>query len=550
MQTPQIPFETDPSTYKHWKLSFDGEVATLAMDVDEENGLGDYRLKLNSYDIGVDVELHDAVERLRFEHPEVKVVVITGLKDKVFCSGANIFMLGASTHAFKVNFCKYTNETRLGIEDASETGGLKFLAALNGTASGGGYELALACDKILLIDDRNSAVSFPEVPLLGVLPGTGGLTRVTDKRLVRRDLADYFSTVAEGVKGKKAVEYKLVDEVIPKSRWDERVPEIAKEMAAESDRPGGEGVKLTSIAPEVDGDTFKYKYVELTIDSATRTADLTLRGPEGTQPKSAETMRAKGAELWALRAWRELDDAIIRLRFRDLEVGLVRLKTEGDANLLLEAEQALLDAQDDWFAREVLQHMKRVLKRVDVTSRTFLGLVEPGACWAGSFAELLWCCDRSYMLDDPDAETDAEIRVSKISEGALPMGNTLTRLQTRFYGDEDSVKKVLAHAAEDKAIDAAAAEDLGVVTFVRDDIDYPDEVRLFIEERTAMSPDALTGMESNLRWPGPETMETRIFGRLSAWQNWIFTRPNATGEAGALTRYGSPERPEFDMKRC
>jgi benzoyl-CoA-dihydrodiol lyase len=549
---PELPFETSPERYVHWKLSFDGELATLAMDVQEDKGLGDYVLKMNSYDIGVDIELADALMRLRFEHPEVKTVIITGLKDKIFCAGANIFMLGKSSHPFKVNFCKFTNETRLYLEDASDNSGLKFLGALNGTASGGGYELALACDEIMLIDDKSSAVSLPEVPFLGVLPGTGGLTRVTDKRKVRRDLADFFCTVAEGVKGKRAVQYKLIDETVPKSKWDEAVLTRAKSLASSSDRPGGDGVKLASVQPTVDGNTFSYEYVELVLDEKERTATLTVSAPRDKQPTNGEKMRAKGSDLWHLRAFRELDDAILRLRFNHLDIGLLTLKTKGDVDMLLDADKSLLAAVNDgdWFAREVLHNMKRVLKRVDYTSRTMMALVEPGSCFAGSLAELLWVTDRSFMLDDPDADAEAQIVLNEMNDGPLPMGNGLTRLQTRFWGWDDELKGVLSYLPENKPIGPSDAEDLGVVTFVRDDIDYPDEVRLFVEERTSLSPDALVGMESNLRWPGPETMETRIFGRLSAWQNWIFTRPNATGEKGALTNYGSPTRPEFDLRRC
>lgn len=549
----QVSFQTHPDRYKHWRLSFDGELATLAMDVDEEGGLGDYVLKQNSYDLGVDVELWDAIERIRFEHPEVKAVVLTGLKDKVFCSGANIFMLGMSSHAFKVNFCKFTNETRLGIEDASSSSGLKFLAALNGTAAGGGYELALACDEILLLDDASSAVSFPEVPLLGVLPGTGGLTRITDKRKVRKDLCDAFSTVAEGVKGKRAVDWKLVDHLAPKSKWQEAIKAHVTKLATTSTRPGlaaqGQGVALDAIEPVVDGTTFSYRHVTLVVDPKKRLAEITLTAPDQTQPR--KNTLEKGADLWALRCYRELNDAILRLRSVYLEVGLVTFKTAGNKALMLEAEATLLEqaAAGDWFANEVLQHMKRVLKRVDVTSKTILCLVEPDSCWAGSFADLLLFCDRSYMLDDAGAKSVASITLTPISLGALPTGNGLTRLQTRFWGDDASLEKVAAKAKTSLVIEGEEAEKLGVVTFVRDDIDYPDEVRMFIEERTAMSPDALTGMEQNLRWPGPETMETRIFGRLSAWQNWIFTRPNSTGEKGALSLYGKPDRPSFDMRR-
>ena len=549
----QVSFQTKPADYKHWKLTADGEVATLAMDVDEDGGLGDYVLKQNSYDLGVDVELWDAIERVRFEHPEVKTVVVTGLKDKVFCSGANIFMLGMSSHAFKVNFCKFTNETRLGIEDASSSSGLRFLAALNGTAAGGGYELALACDEILLLDDANSAVSFPEVPLLGVLPGTGGLTRVIDKRKVRKDLSDVFSTMAEGVKGKRAVEWKLVDHLAPKSKWQEAIKDKAAKLAATSTRPGlaalGQGVTLSRIEPVVDGTAFTYKFVTLVVDPKKRTAEITLKAPTDTEPR--KNTREKGSELWALRCYRELNDAILRLRAVFLEVGMVTIRTEGSAEKLLAAEATLLEQAQagDWFANEVLQHMKRVLKRIDVTSKTILCLVEPGSCWAGSFADLLLFSDRSYLLDDADTKTPATVTLTPMSLGALLTGNGLSRLRTRFWGDDKSAEKLEALAKSSTPIDGTDCEKLGVVTFARDDIDFPDEVRLFIEERTAMSPDALTGMEQNLRWPGPETMETRIFGRLSAWQNWIFTRPNSTGETGALSLYGKPDRPVFDMRR-
>jgi len=546
-------FETSPDRYQHWKLHVDGDVATLEMCVQEDKGLGDYQLKLNSYDLGVDIELADAIERLRFEHPSVKSVVVTGLKDsKVFCAGANIFMLGASSHPFKVNFCKYTNETRLGIEDASAHSGLKFLAALNGTASGGGYELALACDEILLIDDANSAVSFPEVPLLGVLPGTGGLTRILDKRKMRRDLADAFSTVAEGIKGKRAVEWKLVDAVAPKSKWDDAVKARAKKLGEQSDRTGGQGVKLPPLSPKQDGDHVEYTYVSLIVDAKSKTAEITVKAPHEAEPVSAESMKKKGADLWALKCYRELDDAILRLRVNHLDTALVTLKTSGPSEFLLQFEKALLDAvkQGDWFAREVLGKMRRVMKRVDVTSKTLLALVEPSSCFVGSLAELALLADRSYLLDDPDAKPPARILLTAMNDGPLPMANGLSRLATRYFGDDEALKKARGFLVEGRAFTPDDAEKTGIVTFVRDDIDFPDEVRLFVEERTSLSPDALTGMEQNLRWAGPETMETRIFGRLSAWQNWIFTRANATGEKGALTLYGSPVRPEYDVRRC
>ena len=556
-QNLQVSFQTSPSKYKHWKLTFDGDICTLGMDVAEDGGLGDYVLKQNSYDFGVDVELWDAIERIRFEHPEVKAVVLTGVKDKVFCAGANIFMLGQSSHAFKVNFCKFTNETRCGIEDASLTSGLKFLAALNGTAAGGGYELALACDEILLIDDASSAVSFPEVPLLGVLPGTGGLTRITDKRKVRKDLCDAFSTVAEGVKGKRALEWKLVDHLAPKSKFAEAVKEKAAKLAATSTRPGaaaaGQGVVLESINCKEDGTAFIYRYVTLVVDPKARTAEITLKAPAEKEP--SKNLREKGSDLWALRCYRELNDAILRLRAAFLEVGLLTIKTEGDAQFILDAERALLEqvAAGDWFANEVLQHMKRVLKRVDMTSKTLLSLVEPGSCFAGSFAELLFTSDRSYLKDaegeGKDKGKESTVTLSPMNAGPLLMGNGLTRLQTRFWGDDATLEKLAPALRDSTSFVGTAVEKAGLVTFARDDIDFPDEVRLFVEERTSLSPDALTGMEQNLRWPGPETMETRIFGRLTAWQNWIFTRPNATGEKGALSLYGKPDRPAFDMRR-
>ena len=552
--TDRISFSTSPENYRHWRFSLDGEIATLAMDVQEDAGLNEEsRLKLNSYDLGVDIELADCIQRLRFEHPEVKAVVITGGKERIFCAGANIPMLGASSHAFKVNFCKFTNETRLYIEDASENSGIKFLCAANGTCAGGGYELALAADEILLIDDANSAVSLPEVPLLAVLPGTGGLTRVVDKRKVRRDLADFFCTVAEGVKGKRALKWKLVDAIAPKSKWDAAVADRAKALAASSHRPGGEGVKLASVEPKFEEGVYDYQYVTVSIDEEKRVAELTLRAPDAAQEFSAEELFAQGSELWALKAFRELDNAILNLRMNHLSVGLILLKTEGNADYILQSDRSLLAAATGdaphWFAVEVLHNLKRVLKRVDVTSRTFVALIEPTSCWAGSVAELVWAADRSYMLDDVDADTPAQLRLSEINRGPLPMSHGLTRLQAHYYGDDSGLNEAL-EAGLEAPIEAEDAEDLGLVTFVRDEIDYPDEVRLLVEERVAMSPDALTGMEASLRFPGPETMESRIFARLSAWQNWIFIRPNATGEMGALTNYGKPTQPEFDFRRC
>ncbi len=542
-----IRFETDPSRYKHWKLEFDGPVARLAMDVPENGGLRpDYVLKLNSYDLGVDIELSDAIQRIRFEHPETKVLVVTSGNDKVFCSGANIYMLGTSTHSFKVNFCKFTNETRLYLEDMSQETGVPTIAALNGTASGGGYELAMACDHIVLQDDGNSAVSLPEVPLLAVLPGTGGLTRLVDKRKVRRDLADAFSTVAEGVRGKRAVQWGLIDETVPRSRFAEGIKAAADKLAAERGKErSGPGVKLPPLEAKREGNTTTYKYVTLDLDPEKRVATLTMRAPGEAQPTSADAMRKAGAELWALRAFRELDDALLDLRFNQLEIGLIVLKTEGDAQKVLASDRALLDAaKSDWFAKEVVLEMKRVLKRLDLSARTLFAIIEPGSCFAGSMFELAIAADRSWMLDLEDG--GPEIALSPMNFGPLPMSNGLTRLQTRFLAKPEHPEEL---KGREGMLSTQDALDEGLVTFAPDDIDWDDEVRIAIEERAAFSPDALTGMEASLRFAGPETMETKIFGRLSAWQNWIFQRPNAVGKRGALTMYGSPERPVFDYKR-
>jgi benzoyl-CoA-dihydrodiol lyase len=542
----RISFETSPAQYRHWKLAFDGPVATLSMDVQEDAGLSpDYRLKLNSYDLGVDIELADAIQRIRFEHPEVHSVVITSLKERIFCAGANIFMLRGSTHAWKVNFCKFTNETRLAIEDASANSGIRFLAALNGICAGGGYELALACDEIFLVDDGNSAVSLPETPLLGVLPGTGGLTRVVDKRKVRRDIADFFGTTAEGVRGKRAVEWRLVDAVYPKSQFDERVAKRARELAAQSDRPNeGPGITLGRLDAQESADGVKYSTVSLEIDRGRRVATLTVNGPDGNEPRDPHAILAAGDRFWPLRAFRELDDAWLRLRVNEPLIGTIVVKTAGAAAAVLAVDETLVAHKDHWLVREIIQLMKRTLKRMDLTSRSFFALIEPGSCFAGSLFELALASDRSYMLDDPEATNT--IALSAMNGGPLPMSNGLTRLQTRFLGTPERVDELLD---EKEPFDAQAAMDAGLISFAPDELDWDDEVRLAVEGRAAFSPDALTGMEANLRFAGPETMETKIFGRLTAWQNWIFIRPNAVGESGALTAYGTQKRPEFDFNR-
>ncbi len=542
-------FETHPSKYKHWKLEFDGEVARLSMDVNENLGLraDDYVLKLNSYDLGVDVELADAIQRIRFEHPETRVIVVTSLKEKIVCAGANIFMLGSSSHPWKVNFCKFTNETRLYLEDASQHSGLKALCALNGTASGGGYELALACDEILLIDDGNSAVSLPVVPLLGVLPGTGGLTRVVDKRKVRRDQADFFSTTAEGIKGKRAVDWRLVDQVVPKSRFAQVVADRAKVLAAQSDRPkDGKGLKLGALEPKISEHALEYRYVTVKLNTAPRVTELVMKAPDAAPPADGDALAAAGSDVWGVRAFRELDDALLRLRINHLDIGTVVLKTSGDPKKVLVWDAFVAaNAPKHWLVREVLHLQKRALKRLDLTSKTLYAFIEPGSCFAGTLAELALAADRSYMLDDSSRPTAIEL--GPLNAGALPMSNGLSRLESRMLATPARTRELLAHAGP---YDAGAALSAGLVTFAPDELDWEDELRVAIEERAAMSPDALTGMECNLRWAGPETMETKIFGRLTAWQNWIFQRPNAVGPKGALSLYGQAGvRPTFDMRR-
>ena len=547
---PAVDYQTDPSRYRHWKLAFDGPLATLAMDVAEEGGLAPgYKLKLNSYDLGVDIELADALNRIRFEHPQVRAVVVTSLKERIFCSGANIFMLGLSSHAWKVNFCKFTNETRNGIEDSSQHSGLKFLAAINGSCAGGGYELALACDEILLIDDRSSAVSLPEVPLLGVLPGTGGLTRLTQKRRVRHDLADIFCTTSEGVRGQRAVEWRLVDAIAKPGQFAETVRERALKLAALSDRPaGGKGVPLRPLQRRFEGDTVHYEHVSVAIDRANRTATFTVRAPATPQPRGIAQILELGDAWWPLRMGRELDDAILSLRINEPEIGTWLLETEGNTEAVLACDAALLQHKDHWFVREVTGLLRRALARLDVSSRTLFALIEPGSCFAGTLAELAFAADRSYMLRPAEPRADApRLALSEANFGAYPMATGQSRLARRFYDDGNELSA--ARAASGRPLTAAEALALGLVTAAPDDIDWPDEIRLAIEERAAMSPDALTGLEANLRFGQQETMQTRIFGRLSAWQNWIFQRPNAVGEKGALKVYGKGDKARFDLGR-
>jgi benzoyl-CoA-dihydrodiol lyase len=546
----RVDYQTEPSQYRHWKLSFDGPVATLSAAFDEDAGLRPgYKLKLNSYDLGVDIELHDAVNRIRFEHPEVRTVVITSARDKVFCSGANIFMLGLSSHAWKVNFCKFTNETRNGLEDSSQHSGLKFLAAVNGACAGGGYELALACDEILLIDDRSSSVSLPEVPLLGVLPGTGGLTRVTDKRRVRHDLADVFCTSVEGVRGQRAKDWRLVDDIAKPAQFAARVRERALALAESSDRPAhAKGVTLTPLSRVVEADRLVYPNVTVQIDRAGRTATFTVRAPQGEQPTDIAAIEASGANWYPLALARELDDAILSMRTNELDLGTWLIRTEGNAADVLAMDATLLAHRDHWFVRETIGLLRRALARLDVTSRSLFAMIEPGSCFAGTFLELALACDRSYQLALPDEpERAPTITVGDANFGLYPMPTGQTRLQRRFYNEAPALDAVRARAGQ--ALDANAAFEVGLITSNPDDIDWADEVRLAVEERVAMSPDALTGLEANLRFNGPENMVTRVFGRLTAWQNWIFQRPIAVGEKGALKVYGKGDRAAFDWNR-
>jgi benzoyl-CoA-dihydrodiol lyase len=540
-----VTFEREPGSYRHWKLAIDGPVAHLDMAVAEDEPLRPgYTLKLNSYDLGVDLELYDAVQRLRFEHPEVRCVVIGSAHDRVFCAGANINMLATSTHAFKVNFCKFTNETRLAIEDASASSGQRYLAALNGTCAGGGYELALACDEIVLVDDGNSAVSLPEVPLLGVLPGTGGLTRLVDKRRVRRDLADVFCTVAEGVKGKRAVEWGLVDEVATRSKFADAVDRRAKALATASPARAERGVPLTPLSIRRDGDTIRMEHATLAIDRGKRVATLTVRGPAEGLPSDPEAIRKLGAAWWPLAAFRELDHALLELRHNEEEIGLVLLKTEGSVAAVVALDAVLEANASDWFVGEVKLFIARTLRRLDLTARSFFALIEPSSCFAGTLFEIALAADRSYMLYDPDRPV--EIAVTSQNGGAYPMSHGATRLAVRFLGEPGKAEEI---AGAPHSYDATDAEEAGLVTVVADEIDYADEVRVAVEERVSLSPDALTGMEASLRFPGAEGCDSKIFARLSAWQNWIFQRPNAVGEKGALTLYGKPERPAFDFRR-
>ena len=537
-----INFQTSPDRYQHWRLEISGAVATLSMDVQEDQTLAEgYKLKLNSYDLGVDIELADAVQRLRFEHPEVAVVVITSLKPRIFCAGANIYMLGTSSHAFKVNFCKFTNETRCAIEDDSKHSGRRYVAALNGTASGGGYELAIACDEIYLVDDGNSAVSLPEVPLLGVLPGTGGLTRLVDKRKVRRDRADVFSTLAEGLKGKRAKEWRLIDGYFPTSKFQQSINARVEQLVAAQSQSQS-GIKLNPLQIQITDDTRNYRYIRVQLNREQRYADLTVVGPEGKQPTTVAEIEELGDAYWPLQAYRELDDALLHLRVNEPEIGLVCLRTEGSIESVLAVDEVLTANREHWLVREIILHMARVLRRLDLTAKSFFAIVEPKSCFAGNLLELLLASDRSYMLMDDNNL----VAVSEMNAGALPMSNGLTRLQSRFLAEPERGDEILDTK---QPISTEEAEELGLITFAPDDLDWADEIRVAIEERTSLSPDALTGMEASLRFAGPETLDTKIYGRLTAWQNWIFQRPNAVGPEGALTNYGKPTQAHFDYKR-
>jgi len=548
----RIDFQTDPTRYRHWKLAVDGEVATLTMDVDENGGLFEgYQLKLNSYDLGVDIELADAMQRLRFEHPSVKVILLRSGKNRVFCAGANIRMLAGATHAHKVNFCKFTNETRNGFEDSSEFSGQRSIAVINGTAAGGGYELALAADQIVMADDGAAAVALPEVPLLAVLPGTGGLTRVVDKRKVRRDRADFFCTIEEGIKGKRAVQWRLVDEIAPNSKLEARIAERVQALAASSPRnASGKGIDLTPLTRSFDESGVRYQFVSVDLDREARIATISISGPDAAPPADVDSLIAQGASYWPLQVARELDDAILHLRINELGIAMLVFKSHGDSAQVL-AHDAFLEANKaHWLVNEIRHYWKRVLKRVDVTSRTLVTLVEPGSCFAGTLAELVFAADRSYMLigtREGDNRPAPMLTLSAMNFGPYPMSHGLTRLQSRFQADPDELKQAEARIGE--PLDAEAADELGLVTFALDDIDWDDEVRVFLEERASFSPDSLTGMEANLRFVGPETMESKIFSRLTAWQNWIFQRPNAVGEDGALRRYGTGQKAQYDMTR-
>jgi len=545
----RVEYQIDPSHYKHWKVSYDGAIATLAMDTAEDGGLRPgYKLKLNSYDLGVDIELHDALQRIRFEHPEVRTVVLTSAKERIFCSGANIFMLGLSSHGWKVNFCKFTNETRNGIEDSSRHSGLKFLAAINGACAGGGYEVALACDHLLLVDDRASAVSLPEVPLLGVLPGTGGLTRVTDKRKVRHDHADIFCTTTEGVRGQRAVDWRLVDEIAKSAVFSDAVRTRALALAEQSDRPANaQGVKLVPLDRGIDEKGLHYEFVDVQIDRSKRNATFTVKAPSAPQPTGIDAIVAAGAHWWPLQFARELDDAILSMRTNELDIGTWIFKTEGDAAAVLAADATMLRHEGHWFVRETLGMLRRTLARIDVSSRSIFALVEPGSCFAGTLLELALAADRSYMLAAGDISNAAFLTLDETNFGRYPMVTGQARIARRFY--EEAGPLDAARAVIGQPIDAETANRLGLVTATPDELDWADEVRIALEERAALSPDSLTGLEANLRFNGPETMETRIFGRLTAWQNWIFVRPNASGEKGALKLYGKGEKAQFDLNR-